>query len=181
MPTNSIVIHRGYTVSELTYLAHHGIKGMKWGVRRYQDESGHLTSEGKKKYSKRISRLQNKINSRVQKQANLEVGRKATTLRLFKDVKNHPERYNTTKREERAVKRHNKQIIRYDKAYDKQQKKIDKLLDKAKTLGVDRIAEPTILQGKAYFVDSGAYGNGYYMEQGTWYSMPVNSINIKLR
>lgn len=34
------------------YLAHHGIKGMKWGVRRWQNSDGTLTEEGKKHYSK---------------------------------------------------------------------------------------------------------------------------------
>lgn len=32
-------------------LAHHGIKGMKWGVRRFQKENGSLTVAGKKRYS----------------------------------------------------------------------------------------------------------------------------------
>lgn len=32
-------------------LAHHGIIGMKWGVRRYQNKDGTLTSAGKKRYS----------------------------------------------------------------------------------------------------------------------------------
>lgn len=32
------------------YLEHHGIKGMRWGVRRYQNEDGTYTSEGKKRY-----------------------------------------------------------------------------------------------------------------------------------
>ena len=32
------------------YLAHHGVKGQKWGVRRYQNTDGSLTEEGKKKY-----------------------------------------------------------------------------------------------------------------------------------
>lgn len=30
------------------YLAHHGIKGQKWGVRRFQNEDGSLTEEGKR-------------------------------------------------------------------------------------------------------------------------------------
>ena len=31
-------------------LYHHGIKGQKWGVRRYQNEDGSLTAEGKERY-----------------------------------------------------------------------------------------------------------------------------------
>ena len=31
-------------------LYHHGIKGQKWGVRRYQNEDGSLTDAGKKRY-----------------------------------------------------------------------------------------------------------------------------------
>lgn len=31
-------------------LYHHGIKGMKWGVRRYQNKDGSLTNAGKKRY-----------------------------------------------------------------------------------------------------------------------------------
>lgn len=32
------------------YLAHHGVKGMKWGVRRFRNHNGSLTSAGKKRY-----------------------------------------------------------------------------------------------------------------------------------
>ncbi len=32
------------------YLEHHGILGMKWGIRRYQNEDGSLTDAGKKRY-----------------------------------------------------------------------------------------------------------------------------------
>ena len=33
-----------------SYLAHHGIKGQKWGVRRYQNEDGSYTKAGRKRY-----------------------------------------------------------------------------------------------------------------------------------
>lgn len=32
-------------------LCHHGIKGQKWGIRRYQNKDGSLTPAGKKRYS----------------------------------------------------------------------------------------------------------------------------------
>lgn len=33
------------------YLCHHGILGMKWGVRRFRNRDGTLTDEGKRRYS----------------------------------------------------------------------------------------------------------------------------------
>lgn len=33
------------------YLMHFGVKGMKWGVRRYRNKDGSLTEEGKRRYS----------------------------------------------------------------------------------------------------------------------------------
>lgn len=43
------------------YLAHHGTKGQRWGIRRYQNKDGTLTPEGRVHYGvgkKRISRYQ---------------------------------------------------------------------------------------------------------------------------
>ena len=33
-----------------SYLAHHGIKGQRWGVRRYQNADGTWTKAGKERY-----------------------------------------------------------------------------------------------------------------------------------
>lgn len=42
-----------YGISGERYLAHYGILGMKWGVRRYQNEDGTWTKEGlKRRYSR---------------------------------------------------------------------------------------------------------------------------------
>ena len=41
-----------------TYLAHHGILGMKWGVRRYQNYDGTLTQKGIQKYREAAERYE---------------------------------------------------------------------------------------------------------------------------
>lgn len=38
-------------------LMHYGIKGQKWGVRRYQNKDGSLTKQGIKKYRKRYDNI----------------------------------------------------------------------------------------------------------------------------
>ena len=37
-------------MSTYGYLAHYGIKGQKWGIRRYQNSDGSLTAEGRARY-----------------------------------------------------------------------------------------------------------------------------------
>lgn len=41
-----------------TELYHHGVKGQRWGVRRYQNKDGSLTSYGKKRYAKELAKLE---------------------------------------------------------------------------------------------------------------------------
>lgn len=40
---------------DYTSLNHAGIKGMRWGVRRYQNSDGSLTDAGRKRYNKKQS------------------------------------------------------------------------------------------------------------------------------
>lgn len=53
--TKTLLSKRGGVIWQYKYtypdeLFHHGIKGMKWGIRRFQKKNGSLTSAGKKRY-----------------------------------------------------------------------------------------------------------------------------------
>lgn len=59
------------------HLNHHGIKGQKWGVRRYQNEDGSLTPRGQKHYAKKdqkfIDKKADKIYSTAAKKSSKEM------------------------------------------------------------------------------------------------------------
>lgn len=44
-------------------LYHFGIKGMKWGVRRYQNKDGSLTSAGKRRYNEKEASTREKLTN----------------------------------------------------------------------------------------------------------------------
>lgn len=77
----------GVIHSELS-LAHHGIKGQKWGVRRFQNKDGSLTSAGKKRPSYE-EKLENKISAeqrRLTQKRGKKVSRKdAAAIALKKE------------------------------------------------------------------------------------------------
>ena len=52
---------------EGAYLAHHGVKGQRWGVRRFQNPDGSLTEKGKR----RMKTLQGKSDKLDAKKAKL--------------------------------------------------------------------------------------------------------------
>lgn len=74
-----------YTYSSELY--HHGVKGMKWGVRRYQNADGSLTEAGKKRERKQAYKADQKIRRQLESRA-YDTGRFSMQYnRKYKDQK----------------------------------------------------------------------------------------------
>lgn len=182
-------------MSNFTYsdeLYHFGVKGMRWGVRRYQNEDGTLTDEGRDHY-KRISEkgLFKSSRSKAKKQLeNDEWLRKRTKeveafieqnykyRKGFKDVSKMPQ--NT--KEERAAK-----IKAQDKYFDDMKKvedaeyvqtlksyKMD-WADEAliKEYGDKKVSELTSFLSSDDYTNASdiisEFGRRTYKESGDWY------------
>lgn len=52
-----------------TYLVHHGIKGQRWGVRRFQNEDGSLTPAGVRRYQRLDQKWVEKRSDKVYNKA----------------------------------------------------------------------------------------------------------------
>ena len=71
------------------YLAHHGIKGQKWGVRRYQNKAG--TKKHKRASSKKSGK-QRKANSKIANRSKLYKDRGALNWRLLQEIQDNLQR-----------------------------------------------------------------------------------------
>ena len=71
-------------------LRHHGILGMKWGVRRYQNKDGTLTAAGKKRYDKEMkdAKAERRALKNVQKNMQLTQAK----LKKLEEIKTENER-----------------------------------------------------------------------------------------
>lgn len=70
-------------------LYHWGIKGMKWGIRRFQNKNGSLTAEGKKRYDGDSAGVSNKASSKkksIKEMSDEELRTKLNRLSLESQV-----------------------------------------------------------------------------------------------
>lgn len=76
-------------------LCHHGIRGMKWGRRRYQNKDGSLTPAGRKRYSSADERVKESRRNDVKNRRTLsdaDIKKKIERLKMEKELKDLTER-----------------------------------------------------------------------------------------
>lgn len=80
------MIYYGYDFVRESDLTHHGIKGQKWGIRRFQNKDGSLTAAGKKHQrgtSGEPEHISNKASTNLKKAAKIGAAVIATGLAAY--------------------------------------------------------------------------------------------------
>ena len=107
-----------YFTNDSYELQHHGILGMKWGVRRYQNSDGSLTSAGLKRYRDSESEY-NKIKA-------LQKTKIDKTKYSKKDIKDYKRKVSLLKKSSKQQLEEDYDHLAKDKYADKGMKKYNK-------------------------------------------------------
>lgn len=139
-------------------LYHHGVKGQKWGVRRYQNDDGSLTEAGKKRYSvRRTNEIGGRRKERIDKllgearssdlstdKAKYKMAKKfARELNREDDVRalSYVENYNARTTGQSYANKAKRAILS-----NQNDKKVDKYIDLAEGLALDSLAYKDALE-----------------------------------
>lgn len=102
-------------------LCHYGVKGMKWGVRRYQDNNGRYTPEGRKRYvTDKTKTYQRDIDSWRKYNVNGAANRNKNGNFIYTKADIADETFSTKRAKTKAENRYGG---KYDRAMNKQTKK----------------------------------------------------------
>jgi len=69
-------------------LQHHGVEGMRWGVRRYQNKDGSLTAAGRKRYSTDLKKDLNETNILDKKSIDKTIKKRDDLKQIHNDISN---------------------------------------------------------------------------------------------
>lgn len=103
-------------------LYHHGVKGQKWGVRRYQNEDGTLTAEGRSRYDIDEN---GKVSNRLLKSANINRKDAAEIRKAAANAKTEKARKDLLDSADALERLAEQQEAKVKAKYDKYEKQLD--------------------------------------------------------
>lgn len=131
-------------IEEKNELYHHGVLGMKWGVRRYQNKDGSLTAAGKKRVDKmktEYTQLTGKQLRRSPAKKNVETKNESTKKnKNFREMTDDELREKAKKYNDRYVLE--KSYVDAKRAYESMEPKKESKMDKFKKSLVNDVAIP---------------------------------------
>lgn len=85
------------------YLIHHGIKGQRWGVRRFQNEDGTRTEAGLSRYGRKMQKKLDRATDRASRMVNYNRRTAEESARNLEDVRKNKEKSQYVKDEYDAI------------------------------------------------------------------------------
>lgn len=173
----------GFPISDELY--HHGIKGQRWGIRRYQNEDGSLTADGRVRYGGNARNIQRDLN-RLDKEKAYIVGDRVKAAnkygkemaKLKKHQNNRSDKWKA-KHEARAAEaneRKNASEKRYAELNKDTASLVKRAIDQGMNVNVSAIPRDTQRIGERFARSSLAWG----MAIGTSMFLPVG-IGVSTR
>lgn len=162
-----------YYVAGIPYsatLSHHGIKGQKWGIRRYQNEDGTLTPAGMERYGAKNQRQAQKLMKYQEKEyakaktaqdqeAAYNKNRRTRLLQKKADAKAS----GNQKKEERMSTK----ISKLDSRWKERKAVTDRVLENIQNMTVSDMNRENMLRGAAVAGTVLSMFGGMYMAETT--------------